>query len=321
MSSDEEPIFHSGEQAAQTRAGVRDYVAQVERRIVRDFMPDQHRKLFGRLPTLFAGSLDAERRPWASVLVGEPGFISTPDPHTLRVRGRPLRGDPLAAHLRVGGALGLLGIEFATRRRNRMNGTVIEARPDGFSVRVEQSFGNCPKYIQARTPRWVADADSFSGASVMREESALSAEARALILRADTFFIASAAPEAATAGHATAHGVDVSHRGGLPGFLQVSDDPHGTVLTMPDFAGNNLFNTLGNLSLHPRAGLLFVDFDSGDLLGLTTATEIVWDGPAVEAFAGAQRLLRFRIAHGWYAAQVLPLRWSAPEYSPHLPGL
>jgi predicted pyridoxine 5'-phosphate oxidase superfamily flavin-nucleotide-binding protein len=319
MSANEYPVFHSGEQAAQTRAGMREHVAQVERRLVRDFMPDEHRELFGRLPMLFAGSLDPERRPWASVLVGPPGFISTPDARTLRAHGRPLRGDPFA-HLRVGAAVGLLGIEFATRRRNRMNGTVIAAGDDGFSVRVEQSFGNCPKYIQARTPRWVADAASFSAAPVVREAAALSADAGALIRRADTFFIASAAPEAATAGHATAHGVDVSHRGGRPGFVQISNDRQGTVLTMPDYAGNNLFNTLGNLLLHPRAGLLFVDFDRGDLLGLTTEIDIVWDGPAVAAFAGAQRLLRFRAVQGWYAAHALPLRWSAPEYSPHLPG-
>ena len=112
----------------------------------------------------------------------------------------------------------------------------------------------------------------------------------------------------------------MSHRGGLPGFVQVSDETDRTVLTVPDFLGNFLFNTVGNLLLHPRAGLLFVDFDSGDLLGLTTQVDVVWDGPEVQSFSGAQRLLRLRIEQGWAAADVMPLRWSDPQFSPHLDG-
>jgi hypothetical protein len=154
-----------------------------------------------------------------------------------------------------------------------------------------------------------------------REGPAISAEAAALIRRADTFFIASAAPAALDGSGRAAHGVDVSHRGGRPGFVHVTEEPHGTLLTVPDFLGNYMFNTVGNLMVNPRAGLLFVDFDTGNLLGLTGDTEVVWDGPALQQFRGAQRLMRVRIAAGWSVRAVLPLRFGPAELSPHLEAM
>ncbi len=318
---DDMPVFHAGEKAVQARAGMGERMEQIGRKVIRDFMPEQHREFFESLPMLIAGSLDARQRPWASVLVGHAGFVRSPDPRTLRVRARPLPGDPLEAQIRDGAPLGLLGIELATRRRNRMNGVVFDASPDAFSVRVQQSFGNCPKYIQARAENWVATPESFYAPRPLEHEGrTLSAKATALVRRADTFFIASANPDAATATHDASRGVDVSHRGGRPGFVRVTNAADGTVLTVPDFEGNYLFNTLGNLALDPHAGLLFVDFERGDLLGLTGEVEILWDGPEVDAFAGARRLLRLRIEEGWSVAGALPLRFSRPEPSPHLQG-
>jgi predicted pyridoxine 5'-phosphate oxidase superfamily flavin-nucleotide-binding protein len=138
----EASVFHAGEQAAQARAGVRDRIEQVGRQIIRGFMAEQHRELFEKLPMLLVGSLDAAQRPWASILVGPPGFIAAPDAQTLQIHARPLAGDPLEAHLRVGAPLGLLGIELETRRRNRVNGSVVAVAGDAFTVRVQQSFGN-----------------------------------------------------------------------------------------------------------------------------------------------------------------------------------
>ena len=153
----EDSPFHAGEQALQRRAGVRDRLAQFGRKAIRDFMPDQHRILFAELPFVVVGALDGRRRPWASVLVGTPGFVSSPDSRTLRIAARPAYADPIGAGLVAGAPVGLLGIQLETRRRNRMNGTVIEADEGGLVVRVDQSFGNCPQYIQARTPVFVAE--------------------------------------------------------------------------------------------------------------------------------------------------------------------
>ncbi len=317
MSAELQSPFHAGEIAMQTRAGVRERMQQVEHKLMRDFMPEQHRELFEKLPTLLVGSLDASRRPWASMLVGKPGFVRAPGERTLRIAASPRHGDPLAENLAVGAPLGLLGIEPQTRRRNRMNGTVMQADAAGFTVQVDQSFGNCPQYIQAREPRWAGEPQaSDSPRQVVRESSLLTPAAQALVRRADTFFIASAAPQAR--GHAGAHGVDVSHRGGKPGFVLVAEQEGQTVLTAPDFRGNSFFNTLGNVAAHPHAGLLFVDYGSGDLLQLAVVAEVIWDGPEVEAFAGAQRLLRMRVEEGWWAPHALPLRWSDPQYAPQL---
>ncbi len=127
------------------------------------------------------------------------------------------------------------------------------------------------------------------------------------ISRADTFFIASAARTGEPEG-----GVDISHRGGRPGFIRIEGD----TLSIPDFRGNRYFNTLGNLVSNPRAALLFVDFQRGDLLHLRGTTEIVWDGPEVRAFTGAERLWRFHADRGWRKRGALSLRWSAGDLAP-----
>jgi predicted pyridoxine 5'-phosphate oxidase superfamily flavin-nucleotide-binding protein len=308
--------FHEGERLVQQRAGARDRIEKIGRIVFRSFMPDEHRELFAKLPYLLVGSLDARGRPWASVLTGSPGFVSSPDPRTLRIAARAPVGDPLAGNLAVGAPVGLLGIELATRRRNRMNGAIVAASDGEFTVEVGQSFGNCPKYIQAREPP--AGGVEWTGeARLLRSEGAtLSAEAVALIRGADTFFIASAA-HGARGGDRVA-GLDVSHRGGRPGFVRVTEDDGGTVLTSPDFLGNFFFNTLGNLAINPRAGLLFIDFDSGETLSLTGEAEVIWDGAELKAFAGAQRLLQFRVREGVAIAGALPPRWSAADAAPQL---
>jgi predicted pyridoxine 5'-phosphate oxidase superfamily flavin-nucleotide-binding protein len=304
--------FHAGEQALQALMGVRGRLAQAGPKVIRSFMPDQHREFFEELPLLFVGSLDAEGWPWASVLTGMPGFVTSPDPRTLVVQARPLHHDPLARNLEVGAPVALLGIQLETRRRNRMNGTVTELRPDGFTVAVGQSFGNCPQYIQARAPWFDKDALESRGVLVTEESARLSDDAAVLITKSDTFFLASAAPDA---GSDAAHGVDISHRGGRPGFVRVERGEAGTRLTVPDFRGNFYFNTLGNIAANPRAGLLFVDFDSGDLLALVGRGDIVLDGPEVAAFAGAERLLKIQVERGIFARRALPLRWTAPGYA------
>jgi hypothetical protein len=132
---------------------------------------------------------------------------------------------------------------------------------------------------------------------------------------ADTFFIATAHPSSAGSAN-PARGVDVSHRGGKPGFVHVSAD--GARLTVPDFVGNFLFNTLGNLALNPHAGLLFVDFSSGGLLHVAVRGSVIWDGPQVRAFEGAQRLMQFEVDAWRWIDGSLPLRWGAGELSPFL---
>lgn len=302
--------FHDGEQAMQARAGVREKLEEIGPRLIRDHMPDQHRELFAKLPMVLLGSLDAGGQPWASVLMREHGLMTSSDAHHLEIHALPQKGDPLANNLRPGALIGMLGIEPHTRRRNRMNGVVAALDQQGFVLKVQQSFGNCPKYIQARQPQMQQGAASEP---VPERGATLNAAMMDIISRADTYFIASAYRNDG-AGDAR-HGVDISHRGGKPGFVRVDD---AATLTAPDFIGNFFFNTLGNLSVNPKAGLLFIDFDSGDLLYLAADAQIIFDPQQAQAYTGAQRLLRYTIREAIRLPQALPLRWSEAQLSPVL---
>ncbi len=315
--------FHAGERAVQERCGVREQVERVGAVVIRDAMPLQHRQFFSRQTLVFAGHCDSAGRPWASVLAGEIGFVHAPDARTLRIDARPAPGDPLSAAIGEGLPVGLLGIELATRRRNRLNGAVTAVDAGGFTVAVEQSFGNCPQYIQARSGDWAGRVPGLAPGATERIGPCLDAAALAIVRGADTLFLASAAR--APREHAQPDeeprslGADVSHRGGRPGFVRVRENGAGaSVLVLPDFTGNFLFNTLGNLTAHPRAGVLFLDFESGDLLQLTGSAEIVWDGEELASFAGAQRLVRITLEEGRRHVAALPVSWSEPDFARQL---
>jgi uncharacterized protein len=304
-----ESPFHEAELRLQERAGRREALAAFSHRGIRGELIEQHREFFPQLPFLLVGSVDADGQPWASMLWGQPGFAHSPDPFHLRIDAKPAEGDPLAANIVDGAAIGLLGIQPSTRRRNRMNGRVEAAGAHGFSVRVVQSYGNCPKYIQARDFAYAPQAWPASP----QTSEVLSDADRALIAQADTFFVASSNPHA---DDGPASGVDVSHRGGKPGFVRVDEDG---VLTVPDFIGNNFFNTLGNLTVEPRAGLLFVDFERGDLLMLAVRAEVVLEGSELDAFEGALRLVRYRVERVLRLDRALPWRSThAPEQAREL---
>jgi len=288
--------FHRGELIAQAMAGT----GTPGMTGIRPFMPDQHREFFALLPYLFVATLDRDGWPVATVLTGPPGFVQSPDPVTLTVAARPRAGEPGGELFAAGRPFGALGLDFATRRRNRANGLIAAAGEGGLTLQVLQSFGNCPQYIQTRAvgtaPASPAPAEAIAFPTP---------EALAQIARADTMFVA-------TASGGENGGVDISHRGGLPGFVKVAGD----VLIVPDFRGNRFFNTLGNLVLDPRAALLFVDFETGDLLHLQGRAEIDWEPPPEGWPEGVQRQWRFRVERAWRRPAALPLRWTFGDYSP-----
>ncbi|MCI2809828.1 pyridoxamine 5'-phosphate oxidase family protein [Eoetvoesiella caeni] len=309
-----ESPFHAGELAVQDRLGVRERIDAIARKAgIRDYMPDQHCQFFAERPFLLIGAADAAGQPWPTVLAGQPGFITTPDERTLHVAATIPPHSPLHGQLRAGSFVGLLGIQFTTGRRNRVNGAITAIDDNSLTMAVRQSFGNCRKYIQAREPSPIKDKapDSIRR---LPDTDRLSKDDQGLLSRADTFFIASAY---FSEQDQTAQGADVSHRGGRPGFIRIDDDQ---TLTFPDFTGNFLFNTIGNLVRNPRAGLLFIDFDSSDLLYLAGDAHIIWDGPEVSAFTGAQRLIQFHLHTVRRIANALPIHWSPVRYSEQLTG-
>ncbi|WP_282608733.1 pyridoxamine 5'-phosphate oxidase family protein [Pelagibius sp. Alg239-R121] len=303
--------FHEGEQEAQARAGVRERMERIGRRVVRDFMPDQHRQFFAKLSTLLIGHVDGQGRPWASILIGQPGFITSPDPRQLHIAAEPLAGSPLSGELLEGMDVGLLGLEFHSRRRNRMNGKVVTLRPGAFSVKVDQSFGNCPKFIQTRN--LVSNGSTVGDLQPTATRADFFGPAqRRLIEQADTFFITSQFSQ--DRDDAT-QGADVSHRGGKPGFVRCEGDRQ---ILWPDFHGNAHFNTIGNILRNPKSGLLFLDFATGDLLYITGTSEVIWEGAEVEAFEGAERLMRFTVTELIYVEAALPFEWEFQAFSPVL---
>ena len=289
--------WHRGEIALQHAVGSAARMAEIGPRVIRDHLIEQHALFYPLLPFVVLGTVDPDGAPWATLRAGPPGFLGVPDPLHLTVAATPEPDDPAEAGLHDGAAIGLLGIELATRRRNRLNGTVERAGEGGFTVAVEQSFGNCPRYIQPR-PAAFSDAVRSRPAAAVSER--LDGRARALLAATDTLFVASSA---LAAGHEQ---VDVSHRGGPAGFVRVAED--GT-LTVPDYAGNRFFNTLGNLLANPRAGIAVPDFATGDLLQITGRTELVLDSPEIARFEGAERLWRLVPQTVVHRPRALPLRF------------
>jgi uncharacterized protein len=296
-----EPTFHAGEAALQGEVGAAERMQRIGPQVIRAQLPEQHREFFHQLPFVVVGSIDPQGQPSASLLAGAPGFVVSPDPSRLRIDALPSADDPLSANLHTGAALGVLGILAHERRRNRVNGRLIELDASGFSLAVDQSFGNCPKYIWPREPVYVGARPEQAA----RRSDSLTERERALVASADTFYLASAHPEAGTSS-ARSHGVDVSHRGGPPGFAHFTDD---ATFIIPDFRGNNFYNSLGNLQLNPRAGLLFLDFEQGDLLLLEAITEMTAGAHPLAGAYGTGRILRFHVRLARFLPGASPLRF------------
>lgn len=293
--NDAATAFHEGERRAQALAAV----AAPSSAFIRPYMTEQHRTFFASLPYVVLGALSPDERPVATIATGLPGFLSSPDETVLRLAWCPAVGDPLAEAIALGRPFAVLGIEFPTRRRNRANGVILSRDADSIQMRVRQSFGNCPQYIRIRESRPVRRTPG----NVERLVT-LDAEARDLIRSATTFFVASCAPSVAHGG------MDVSHRGGPAGFVRVEDD----MLTVPDYPGNRYFNTFGNFLENPRAGLLFINFATGDLLHLTGEVFVSWTDVGRSFDVRIREVIRRRAA--------LPLDWAeGPEITAVFPGL
>ncbi|WP_168206293.1 pyridoxamine 5'-phosphate oxidase family protein [Labrenzia sp. PHM005] len=290
--------FHYGEQQVQERLGVRQ-IEDFARKVIRPYMPDQHRNFFEAQPFLIVSARDNHGRPWATVLEGAEGFVASPDPETLTIGARPVPGDALEQSFSTGTDIGILGIELETRRRNRVNGHVADNRDGQISFAVGQSFGNCPQYIRER-PYWRV---SERTPGPVQRGGGLSETQQDWIRAADTFFIASGYRGE---GEDRSFGMDVSHRGGERGFIEVIDD---RTIRFPDYAGNNHYNTIGNLLVDPRAGFLFLDFSSGSLLQLTGTASIDWESEDVDAVPGARRLITLTIEESVELPSALRLRW------------
>lgn len=291
-------IYHAGELAVQQRLGQSE-IAERLSRTVRDEIPTAAADFLADQPMVVLAAADAADRMWATLVTGPPGFLHVAG-NQIAVDALPVVGDPLRDVL-TGNPLrvGMIAVQPQTRRRMRVNGVAVPTDA-GVLIQPDQVYSNCPKYISRRQIEGVA---GVSDEPVPRRFGALDARTRQIIAGADTFFVGSADTE----GNA-----DASHRGGNPGFLQVLP-PYR--LRWPDYRGNSMFMTLGNISANPRAGLLIPDWGTGSTVALTGAAEIIW-----ESAPGAQCWVEFTIDEGIELTAVSPLRWSSAELSPANPA-
>ncbi len=293
--------FHVGELKAQANVGVGD-VAQWAGGFIRDYLPEQHRAFHTSLPFLVVSGADAEGQTWITMLEGPDGFASSPDPRTIKLDVEADATDPLAQAFAAGTDIGVLGIELATRRRNRFSGHIRGAQ-DGYQIDIRQTFGNCPQYIHERA--WARVPKQPATAAL--RDTVLTPAQMAQIAAADTMFIGSGYQ--GTPG-AASNGFDASHRGGAAGFFHV-DGPNR--LQIPDYAGNNFFNTIGNLVSDPRIGLLFVDFETGGLLHITGRASIDW-APRNAHDPDARRMIIVEVEGVLERPAAVGLRWAKQDH-------
>ncbi|SFO93367.1 hypothetical protein SAMN05443579_107224 [Variovorax sp. PDC80] len=304
-------LFHEGELMAQRNAGERDIAvrngATVGRTIIRGALPFVRQQ-----KTAYAASLDPNGQVWASILLGEPGFLAPSDDAAMLSvdlgQVAKLNADPFWENIRHDARIGLLLLELQSRRRLKING---EAHLEGerLEVQVTKSFPICPRYIHRREIV-LADAGEATPSSTSSRGNELGPAQLELIADADTFFLASA--------HAT-RGADCSHRGGPRGFVRHAGDG---VLRIPDYNGNSMFNSFGNFLLNPQAGLTFPDYERRRVLQLAGTVEMMWNQADPQGLTGGTgRFWEFKPSH-WIESELpATLQTKFIEFSPFLPSL
>jgi uncharacterized protein len=314
--------FHEGEVLMQKRVGVHDHVMSYAPNVIRTYIPDQHRRFYEAQPFLVIAVRDNQGRMWSTMLQTN---TTSPDTFSLVLDGTLVPGDALEGSLQTGSDIGIIGIEFATRRRNRVNGRIIAKHDDNKMIfRVDQSFGNCPQYIKPRqwwiesTTKTKQTSDKFdtNSANSFKERSQyLSDKQIEQIRSAETIFLASGYRGDGTD---VRYGNDASHRGGQAGFVHVLDK---NTIIVPDYSGNNHFNTIGNLLVDPRIGITFPQYETGGMIQVTGRAQIIDiiadDSITSGIYPGAERLIKINIDQIVDIPEgSFPIRWSTNMKEP-----
>lgn len=301
------PIYHDGERMAQENAGEKAIGERNGRVITHKIIPGAIH-FMEKQSFFIASSKSNSGNISVSVLAGEEGYIKVKSETTIEIFRSLLYSNPYDVfwdNVKEHNKVGLLFIEPATRRRFRINGSV-SLTEQKVTVSVDQAYPNCPKYIQQRRIRLINKpaytSESLSG-------NALNVALLDILRQADTFFV----------GSCDLHGnMDASHRGGAPGFIHIEDT---NTLLIPDYAGNSMFNTLGNFMVNPQAALLFLDFENKKSLQLSGSAEIIWHDTDKKLNTGGTNRFWMFIIHKWVLLENLKgFEWHFVDYSPFNPS-
>ena len=300
--------FHEGELKVQRLAG-ESHVAASNGAMVADKLMRGAWPFLAQQSFAVFGSSDDEGRVWASMLFGIPGFMTSNNGLSVRFDLSLVAlqvEDPFWRNIEGNSTVGMIAIELATRRRVRINGAIVRSELTTLKLDVKEAFPNCPKYITRRVLKTVVTGDPEKGESDCGK--ILATKQKQLLERGDTLFIASAHPT---------RGADASHRGGNPGFIAVLDE---RTLRVPDYPGNSMFNTLGNLVVNPSAGMVVPDFENGRILQLTGRAELLFNVDDPEnTTGGTERFLIFHIGEWLQSALPSGIRSELVDYSPYNP--
>jgi predicted pyridoxine 5'-phosphate oxidase superfamily flavin-nucleotide-binding protein len=262
--SDTVDSFHEGELYVQELAGVRAQAQRLAPMLAPGGVSPGMTAFLKAQRLLIITTYGAGGMLWSSYLTGPAGFLDGIGT-TVEVQASPAPVDPLAA-MAVGNPVGMLAIDFDRRRRLRVNGVLARVDADGFQLKVDQAYGNCPGHITPQDSSSAADGSKATAtAAVTYCGAVLLPSHREWIAEASTMFVGSAHPY---------RGADASHRGGVPGFVRVQQN----ALSWPDYPGNNLFNTLGNIAAAPRTSMLFLDLGKHRALHLAGEARIEASG-------------------------------------------
>ena len=303
--------FHEGELEVQSLAG-ESQMAKRNGVLIADRIIGGARSLLQQQSMVVFASQDRGNNLWSSIVFGRPGFMRSEDGYAVDFDLSNValqEKDPLWANIEVNSSAGMLVIDLATRRRIRINGLLSRPRENSLRLSVQEAYPNCPKYITRRQFQFKTVSTELTESLPDPTGATLGPDQQGTLTRADVLFVATAHPT---------RGTDASHRGGASGFIEVLDD---RTLRIPDYSGNSMFNTLGNLRVNARAGIVVPDFERGRTLQLTGTAETLWnqDDPA-DRTGGTHRFLAFRITHWLELPLPAGVKTEFLDYSPYNPS-
>ncbi|KAK4241503.1 hypothetical protein C8A03DRAFT_30365 [Achaetomium macrosporum] len=327
--------WHSGEQAIHSLLKV---PTSGRRNPTASGLPASYAHRVTVSPLLAVGTLDDQGRPWTSIWGGERGFArpvaqdilamqslvnKAYDPVAQAFLGKAADGEVVQPE--GGTTMSALSIDLDTRDRVKLAGKMVVGsvvtRQDGGAIAeaqlamlVQESLGNCPKYLNKKTIQ-----AHIPSPQLISSALPLPPEALALIEKADMFFLSSSNGQT----------MDTNHRGGPAGFVRViSNSPseeggnsEGVVLVYPEYSGNRLYQTLGNLHTNPRIGIAIPDFETSDILYLTGETQLLVGPSAAAIMPHTNLAVKITVHSARFVKDGLPFRGTPGEPSPYNPPI